>query len=149
MEDQYDLDESEAIGPADYMIRVRAIREGRNMTQMQVASELDTSQTMYSRYERGATQLPVRHLIALCRLFGVSADYLLGISEEGDDDEEEEYEDEYEDDDEEEETLVARSLGPSDAEDDQDVAPMHVTIPGVENEDDEELDVLDPNDLPE
>lgn len=90
MANQYDLDEQEMIGPADYMVRVRAIREGRNMTQMQVAAELDTSQTMYSRYERGATQLPVRHLIALCKLFNVSADYLLGISDEDDEDESEE-----------------------------------------------------------
>lgn len=89
MADQYDPDDQDLIGPADYMVRVRAIREGRNMTQMQVAAELDTSQTMYSRYERGATQLPVRHLIALCRLFGVSADYLLGISDDDEDDEDE------------------------------------------------------------
>lgn len=35
---------------------------------------------MYARYERGANELPLRHLVALCRLYRVSADYLLGES---------------------------------------------------------------------
>ena len=34
------------------------------------------------RYERGANELPIRHLIVLCRYYGVSADYLLGLSDE-------------------------------------------------------------------
>ena len=33
---------------------------------------------MYARYERGANELPVRHLVTLCKLYNVSADYLLG-----------------------------------------------------------------------
>jgi hypothetical protein len=36
---------------------------------------------MYARYERGANELPIRHLIALCRYYGVCADYLLGLSD--------------------------------------------------------------------
>ena len=42
---------------------------------------LGTSQTMYARYERGANELPIRHLIKLCALYGVSADYILGLTE--------------------------------------------------------------------
>lgn len=49
------------------------------MTQQQVAEFLGTSQTMYARYERGANELPIRHLIRLCALYRVSADYILGI----------------------------------------------------------------------
>ena len=30
---------------------------------------LGTSQTMYARYERGANELPIRHLIALCKYY--------------------------------------------------------------------------------
>lgn len=39
---------------------------------------LGTSQTMYARYERGANELPLRHLLKLAEYYGVSADYLLG-----------------------------------------------------------------------
>lgn len=40
---------------------------------------LGTSQTMYARYERGANELPIRHLRKLCIFFNVSADYILDI----------------------------------------------------------------------
>lgn len=60
-----------------YIERLRALREDNDLTQEQVASYLGTSQTMYARYEREANELPLRHFIALCRLYNVSADYLL------------------------------------------------------------------------
>ena len=63
---------------SDYMSRLRDLREDNDLTQQQVADVLHTSQTMYARYERRATELPLRHLIALCRLYNVSADDLLG-----------------------------------------------------------------------
>ena len=61
----------------DYRDRIRALREDHDLTQQQVADYLHTSQTMYARYERGANELPIRHLIALCELYQVSADYIL------------------------------------------------------------------------
>ena len=51
------------------------------MTQSEVAKYLGTSQTMYARYEREANELPIRHLIALCILYNVSSDYVLGLGE--------------------------------------------------------------------
>ena len=63
----------------DYMNKLRALREDNDLTQEQVASVLGTSQTMYARYERGANELPIRHLIALCRFYNVSSDYLLDL----------------------------------------------------------------------
>lgn len=33
-------------------------------------------------YRRGANELPIRHLIALCRYYRVSADYILGLKDE-------------------------------------------------------------------
>ena len=54
------------------------LREDNDLTQSQVAEYLGTSQTMYARYEREASELPVRHLLKLCELYGVSADYILG-----------------------------------------------------------------------
>ena len=60
--------------------RIRDLREDHDMTQSEVADVLHTSQTMYARYERGANELPIRHLIALCNLYHVSSDYILGLS---------------------------------------------------------------------
>ena len=56
-----------------YMQRLRNLREDHDMTQKQIAQILGTSQTMYARYERGGSELPIRHLITLCRYYQVSA----------------------------------------------------------------------------
>ena len=66
----------------DYRRRMRDLREDRDLTQKDIAEILGTSQTMYARYERGANELPIRHLLTLCKFYGVSADYLLGLTEE-------------------------------------------------------------------
>ena len=57
--------------------KIRGLREDNDLTQQQVAEVLGTSQTMYARYERGANEMPVRHLVTLCKLYNISADYLL------------------------------------------------------------------------
>ena len=64
---------------ADYMKRMRDLREDNDKTQNEIAELLGTSQTMYARYERGANELPLRHLVTLCRYYKVSADYFLGF----------------------------------------------------------------------
>ncbi len=57
--------------------KIRGLREDNDLTQQQLADILGTSQTMYARYERGANELPIRHLITLCHFYNISADYLL------------------------------------------------------------------------
>lgn len=51
-----------------YTRRIRDIREDNDLTQQQIAEILGTSQTMYARYERGANELPIRHLIKLAEI---------------------------------------------------------------------------------
>ena len=63
-----------------YIKIIRDLREDSDFTQEYVANYLGTSQTMYARYERGANEIPVRHIIKLCELYHVSADYILGLS---------------------------------------------------------------------
>ena len=63
-----------------YQKIIRDLREDHDMTQEQVAQYLGTSQTMYARYERGASEMPIRHLISLSKLYGVSTDLILGLS---------------------------------------------------------------------
>ena len=64
----------------NYTKKLRDLREDSDYTQEYVASILGTSQTMYARYERGANELPIHHLITLCKLYNVSSDYILGLS---------------------------------------------------------------------
>lgn len=60
-----------------FLEKIRGLREDRDLTQENIAQVLGTSQTMYARYERGANEMPLRHLITLCKYYNVSADYLL------------------------------------------------------------------------
>lgn len=66
-----------------FIEKLRGLREDNDLTQSQVAEVLGTSQTMYARYERGANEMPIRHLITLCKFYNVSADYLLDTSPKG------------------------------------------------------------------
>lgn len=57
--------------------KLKGLREDNDLTQAQVAQVLGTSQTMYARYERGANEMPIHHLVTICRLYNISADFLL------------------------------------------------------------------------
>ena len=61
--------------------RIRELREDADMNQTSVAKYLNMSQTGYSKYETGENDIPTRVLIQLARLYHVSIDYMLGISD--------------------------------------------------------------------
>lgn len=61
--------------------RIRDLREDHDLTQKQVAGKLNCSQQVYSNYELGQRDIPTDILIKLSRLYRVSVDYLLGISD--------------------------------------------------------------------
>lgn len=63
----------------NYMQKLKNLREDHDKTQQEIAEYLGTSQTMYARYEREANELPLRHFIALCKYYNVSADSLLDL----------------------------------------------------------------------
>jgi transcriptional regulator with XRE-family HTH domain len=62
-----------------YVHIIRDLREDAHKTQTQIADVLGTSQTMYARYERGANEMPIHHLMSLSKYYGVSSDYILGL----------------------------------------------------------------------
>ena len=64
-----------------YLRRMKELREDHDYGQKQVASVLQIDQRVYSRYETGRHVLPVAMVYGLCELYGVSSDYLLGISD--------------------------------------------------------------------
>lgn len=61
-----------------YFQRLRDLREDMDLNQTQIAEILHTSQTVYSRYERGFQTIPVEHLLILADYYNVSIDYILG-----------------------------------------------------------------------
>ncbi len=61
--------------------RIKELREDNDLLQKDVAKILGTTQQVYSRYEKGENEIPVRHIITLARFYGVSGDYILGLSD--------------------------------------------------------------------
>ena len=60
---------------------MRDLREDRDLTQREVAAVINKSQQGYSHIEDGRAELKIEDLIKLCRFYGVTADYFIGISE--------------------------------------------------------------------
>ncbi len=65
----------------DYIDKLRKLRETNGYNQADIAEVLETTQQHYSSYERKTHEMPVRHLVTLCKLYKVSADWLLGLTE--------------------------------------------------------------------
>lgn len=62
--------------------RIRSLRSEKNMTQMELATALHISNTTLSQYE-GGQRIPSDEVkILMAAYFGVTVDYLLGISSE-------------------------------------------------------------------
>ena len=61
-------------------LRIRDLREDSDLSQAYVANILHVTQATYSRYERGAINVPVDVLIKLASLYQTSVDYLLGLT---------------------------------------------------------------------
>ena len=61
--------------------RIRAFREDKDLTQVQIAKILLCSQRVYSNYERGDIDIPTDVLKKLAQLHHTSVDYLLGLTD--------------------------------------------------------------------
>lgn len=66
----------------NYRERMRSLREDRDLTQAQVAKILQKSQQGYNHIEIGRAELKIDDLIRLCDFYAVTADYLIGRTEE-------------------------------------------------------------------
>lgn len=62
-------------------MRLRDLREDRDLTQKQIADYLCIRQNTYSQYETGHRQVPIDVLIALADFYKTSTDYLLGLTD--------------------------------------------------------------------
>ena len=58
-------------------LRIRDLREDRDLKQKQIAEFLLCDQSLYSKYEREERPLPLEYADKLADFYGVSVDYLL------------------------------------------------------------------------
>lgn len=66
----------------DYRTRLRNIREDRDLTQSDVGKILNKSQQGYNHIEAGRAELKIDDLIKLCQFYNLSADYMIGLTNE-------------------------------------------------------------------
>ena len=62
------------------MLRLKDLREDKDLKQEEVANLLGISQTNYSKYELGKINIPINSLIVLADFYDTSINYLLGIT---------------------------------------------------------------------
>ena len=62
-------------------LRIRDLREDRDLTQRQVAEYLLCDQSLYSKYERGERPLPLEYAVRLAQFYQVSVDNLVGLTD--------------------------------------------------------------------
>lgn len=65
-----------------YTERLKWVRDCKNVTQKELAKQIGVRQQQYARYEKGVNVMPITHLASICRVLDVSADYILGLSDE-------------------------------------------------------------------
>lgn len=61
--------------------KIKELRKEKGLTQKQLAELMNKSVTGFASWEQGLSEPSVNDLRQLCKIFGVSADYLLGLKE--------------------------------------------------------------------
>ena len=65
-----------------YTQRLKGLREDKDWTQADVARYTNLAREQYRRYETGMNEIKASFLIKICKLYDVSADYVLGFTNE-------------------------------------------------------------------
>ncbi len=63
----------------DYVDRLTAMRQDRDISQKEIARILNCQQSAISKYERKLREYKIKDIIILCEFYNVSADYILGL----------------------------------------------------------------------
>ena len=64
-----------------YIDRIKQFRQEMNISQRELSDTLGITQQQYFKYEKGINELPIRYLVAICKAYDISADWLLGLSD--------------------------------------------------------------------
>ena len=62
-------------------LRIRDLREDSDLTQKQIAEHPMCDQSLYSKYERGERELPLKTAVSLAQFYKTSVDYLVGLTD--------------------------------------------------------------------
>ena len=62
--------------------RLISLREESGITQQMLAFDLGISRTTYAHYEQGSHEPPIENLVKLSKIYDVTVDYLLGLTDE-------------------------------------------------------------------
>lgn len=62
-------------------MRLKELRKKKGISQLRLATELNTTQNTISRYETGEREPGIAELIKIADYFNVSVDYLIGRTE--------------------------------------------------------------------
>ncbi len=65
-----------------YTERLQWIRDCKNITQKEMAIMLNIKQQQYARYEKGINVMPITYLPKICTYLNISADYIIGLTDE-------------------------------------------------------------------
>ncbi|MCI9010610.1 MAG: helix-turn-helix transcriptional regulator [Clostridia bacterium] len=65
----------------EFGIKLKKLRETKNLTQKELGEILNVRNTTVSAWEKDIAEPPYEVLKQLCLIFEVSADYLLGLEE--------------------------------------------------------------------
>ncbi len=61
--------------------RIKELRDNAGLSQSQLAKKLDVSRSAVKAWEMGFSTPTTQYVVAMAKLFHVSADYLLGIDQ--------------------------------------------------------------------
>lgn len=64
--------------------RLKELRKNKNLTQQELADLINVNRVTYRNYETGLSEPKFRTLLDLSKIFNVTSDYLLGITDEND-----------------------------------------------------------------
>ena len=62
--------------------RIKTLREQAGFSQVQLAKKLDVTRSSVNAWEMGLSAPTTQYIVALAKLFHVSADYIVGIEAE-------------------------------------------------------------------
>lgn len=62
-------------------VRIKNLREDRDITQKEIAEYLNIAQRTYSHYEKGTRNIPIQCIVKLAKFYNTSTDYLLGLTD--------------------------------------------------------------------
>lgn len=60
---------------------IRELRKEKGITQTDLAKEISTTQDTISLWELGKSYPDIINVVKLCKFFGVTSDYLLGLND--------------------------------------------------------------------